>query len=308
METSLLIGNGLNRSLKHSISWSDLLKDIADEYHVPYNGSISMPLEFESIVNQYLDTLSYPTDSVYLEIKKKIAEKMSYTKLPQNAIHCELASLPLHSLMTSNYDNLLEYAFDPDYSYKGSKNKKYLFDKTSTQNGIDFYHIHGHSDSPKTICLGYEHYMGVVEKMRSNINSPDKNGTKMKKILNALLEPEKQRKTWDERFYTDNIGIIGLGLSESEVDLWWLITHRAYLYYSNYFGIRKVLKNRIIYYDMLDESKPEELKQKKKIHYMLKNSHVEVRTLVKGIDCDNHEDAYRIIIQRIRNGELSEPV
>ena len=52
MKHTLLVGNGLNRCLESSISWGSLLKDIADEYGVTYNGEIPMPLEFESIVNK----------------------------------------------------------------------------------------------------------------------------------------------------------------------------------------------------------------------------------------------------------------
>ena len=36
MDKTLLIGNGLNRTLKSSISWEDLLDDIANEYGVEH--------------------------------------------------------------------------------------------------------------------------------------------------------------------------------------------------------------------------------------------------------------------------------
>lgn len=303
MKTTLLIGNGLNLCLKNSISWGDLLKDIANDYCVNYNGNIPMPLEFESIVNQYLNTHSNPSEKAYLEIKDRIADKLKGIKLPPDAIHHEVVRLPVNAIMTTNYDNLLEYAYNPDYSYRGGKTNKYLFENTSSQKGVPFYHIHGHAESPKTICLGYEHYMGVVEKMRTNINTKEKGIAGRMKIMEVLLDPAKQRNTWDERFYTDDIGIVGLGLTESEVDLWWLITHRAYLYYSNYHGVKKVLKNKITYYDVLDEREHDKLEQKKRIHYMLRNSHVEVKTFTKGKDCTDYEDAYRKIMQCIRDGE-----
>lgn len=300
MNHTLLVGNGLNRCLKSSISWGDLLKDIAAEYGVNYNGEIPMPLEFESIVNQYLKKQLNPSDEVYLEIKEKIAKKMNYAKLPVGAIHRGLLSLPIESIMTTNYDNLLEYVYNPEYSYKGKKTYKYLFDAVSIQKGISFFHIHGHADSPKTICLGYEHYMGVVEKMRSEINSKNGRNGNMK-IIDALLGNSKLRYTWDEKFYTDNISIIGLGLSESEVDLWWLLAHRAYLYYSNICGIKKALRNRIVYYDVIDESDTKQLEYKKRIHYMLQNSHVEVKYYTIGKDCIDYNDGYRLTINDIQN-------
>ena len=54
MDKTLLIGNGLNRTLKSSISWEDLLDDIANEYGVEHIDNLPMPLEFERIVNTIL--------------------------------------------------------------------------------------------------------------------------------------------------------------------------------------------------------------------------------------------------------------
>lgn len=303
METALLIGNGLNRCLKNSISWGDLLKSIAEDYSVEYNGNIPMPLEFECIINQCLKNRTEPSDEIYKEVKEKIAQKLNDTKLPPNAIHYEISSLPVDTLMTTNYDNLLEYVYDSEYSYRGKKANKYLFEATSAQKDISFYHIHGHADTPKTMCLGYEHYMGLVEKMRSEINAKEGGVAGKMKIKEALLEPSKRQDTWYEKFYTDNIGIIGLGLYESEVDLWWLLTHRAYLYYSDYYGIKEFLKNKITYYDILNESNKAEVEEKKKIHYMLKNSYVEVKAYTIK-DYHGYEDAYRKILGSIKNGEL----
>lgn len=55
METSLLIGNGLNRTLGNSsISWDALIRDIATENDIEYIDNLSLPLEFESVVNGIL--------------------------------------------------------------------------------------------------------------------------------------------------------------------------------------------------------------------------------------------------------------
>lgn len=51
---TLLIGNGLNRTLQFSISWSELLCDIAKEHNVEYIPDLPMPLEFERIINTIL--------------------------------------------------------------------------------------------------------------------------------------------------------------------------------------------------------------------------------------------------------------
>lgn len=301
LNTTLLIGNGLNRCLEHSISWGDLLAEIASNYGVHYNGGIPMPLEFESIVNQILRNQADPSTAIYTEIKKAVAEKVKNTKLPNNAIHHQLVTLPVSAIMTTNYDNLLEYVYNPLYTYQGQKNKTYLFEATSVLNNVPFFHIHGHADSPRTICLGYEHYMGVVENLRREINTEEKGISGKMKIREVLVDPSKRTYTWYERFYTDNIHIVGLGLSESEADLWWLITHRAYLYYTNYYDVKSALNNQITYYDIVDPQKVDEKAQKEQIHYMLSNANVTVEKYTIGENCLSYEDGYLRIFKRIKH-------
>lgn len=305
MKSSLLIGNGLNNCLKNSISWRNLLEGIAKEYGVEYNGNISMPLEFECIVNQILKHEKVPSPQIYRTIKEKVAEIVKGVKLGEDCIHHRLLELPIDAIMTTNYDNLLEYIYNSGYKYSGDKKNTYRFDPISIQKGVPFYHVHGFADVPKTICLGYEHYMGVVEKIRSEINTEENNKDGHMKIVLALNDRSRLKNTWYERFYTDNISIVGLGLTESEVDLWWLITHRAYLFYSNYHDVRKKLTNRITYYDIVDTKDEVRFAQKKKIHYMLKNANVEVKTLKLEQDCNSYEEGYEMIFASIKNAHLN---
>lgn len=121
MDKTLLIGNGLNRTLKSSISWEDLLDDIANEYGVEYIDNLPMPLEFERIVNTILRKSSNPSSQIYNDIKKKIANKVQDKKLPANAIQHELCAIPVNAIITTNYDYLLENAYNQDFSYKDAK-------------------------------------------------------------------------------------------------------------------------------------------------------------------------------------------
>lgn len=75
MDKCLLIGNGLNRCLEHSIKWGELLRKIADDYGVSYNGQIPMPIEFEYIANQIFEKQQTPTPKLYSEIKSKVVER-----------------------------------------------------------------------------------------------------------------------------------------------------------------------------------------------------------------------------------------
>lgn len=310
MEKTLLIGNGLNRTLCFSISWSELLRDIADEHGVEYISDLPMPLEFERIVNAILRESDIPNLQIYSDVKEKIAKKVKYTKLPDDAIHRKLTTLKADAIITTNYDYLLEYAFNSDFVYKGKTNTKYLWEATSTQRDLKFYHMHGMADNPDSICLGYEHYMGIVEKLRSKLNAKLQNRQSEMKIKRILAGEDGPTGEWGERFYTTDVDIIGLGLTTAESDIWWLLTHRASIYYTNYCDIRNYMKNQITYYDVIDDlerNEPEderarlqELAKKEKIHQLLKGAHVRVVTFDLS-KCDmKYENAYRQIMQSIR--------
>ena len=71
MDKTLLIGNGLNRTLKSSISWEDLLDDIANEYGVEHIDNLPMPLEFERIVILFCENHPIQVVSIYNDNKEK---------------------------------------------------------------------------------------------------------------------------------------------------------------------------------------------------------------------------------------------
>lgn len=309
MNNTLFIGNGLNRTLKNSIAWSDLLEGIADELKVSYYSDNPMPLEFERIINEYLNDSATPTSDVYKEVKNKIINKLKMTKLPDNSIHKDLNSIKISNIITTNYDYLLEYVFDSAYQYKGDK-KKYLLEKTSTQKGVNFYHPHGMIASPQSICLGYEHYVGIAQKIRYEINHKDNNDSKKMSIKLVLYDEREQKNTWCELFYTSNISMLGFALDNCELDFWWLITHRAYLYYSNHLGLKEKIKNNITFYDIIDDVKlnnvENEVKRYKRFlqqqlkHQLLKNNHIVVKTYNLS-ECDNsYEVGYNQIIKDIK--------
>ena len=317
MNNYLLIGNGLNRCLAGGIPWGSLLQNIADKYGVSYNPNITMPLEFERIVNEYLKSnpLIDVPGTVINDIKCEIANMIREVNLPKGAIHYKLNGLDLKGILTTNYDLLLEKTFDDKYAYDGSTSKKYLFEKTGVVNTKCFYHLHGIADCPTSLCLGYEHYMGMVENLRKDLNTKKNNKPTEMAIKRILFGEEPANETWGELFYTSNIGIIGLELSESESDIWWLITHRASLYYSDYCSLRSDgrLSNTIIYYDILDQVKKDKDEDKEKRihmefakknkHKLLKNEHIEVKTVAIGKDCNSYEEAYSLIIEDIhKNG------
>ena len=154
--------------------------------------------------------------------------------------------------------------------------------------------------------------MGIVQHLRAELNTKENNKASRMHIKQVLFEECEPKNTWGEKFYTSNIGIIGLGLTECEVDLWWLITHRAFLYYSNYEKLRDRLKNKIVYFDIIDERKNlkskirghETLSMQQARHNLLKNEHVIVKTYTLGKEYQSYEEAYNAIFNEIKKEGL----
>jgi hypothetical protein len=299
---SILVGNGLNRCIETNNSWGDLLESLANRLNVKKSfEEYNLPFEYEVIVNEYMKQNKKITDP-YMETKEQICSFIQgFDKPSEIGLFDELFKVNFDNLMTTNYDYMLEKFLNS--KFKGiapHKNTKYLLNKTGNEQEINFYHIHGDVNFPRTICLGYEHYIGLTAKLRDEINKNEKKKSKEMKIINKLYELTEFENTWEEKFYTDDISIIGLGLDDSEVDLWWILTHRASVYYRNPNDVRSKLKNRIVFYDVIDPNANESEKNKKKNrHKRLKSMHVEV-VVKELIREETYKDKYFEMINEIK--------
>ena len=276
MDTTLLIGNGLNLTLSKE-SWSELLKGIAARKNINPQKELPLPFEFERIMNLYLEKKQSIKDKnrVYSETKKEMLRELQGKMfLDNDSIHKKLIELPIQSIITTNYDFLLEYAFEPGISPKIDSQTTFIDKPVECINGVNFYHAHGHAHAIKSICLGYEHYIKLVTHIR---NALDKKSTHDKCGLVNNLKNNTVLNEWYYKFFSDNIYIIGLGLSESEIDLWSLLTRRASLYYRDCDGAHSAIQNRIVYYDIIDNSDANNVSKAENKYSMLEAVHVEVR-------------------------------
>lgn len=174
MEVALLIGNGLNCCYEGMVSWSDLLKNIAGTYEVKFNEDNSFSLEFESIINQILLKKDDPNDTIYEEVKKKIAHEVTRTQPEKESLHeLFVKRLDICHILTTNYDYMLELVLDSNYMKNrypnGTREVKYSLYRQTQIGNMFFYHIHGEARYPSTLCLGYEHYAGYLAKMRRHM-------------------------------------------------------------------------------------------------------------------------------------------
>lgn len=310
MKNCLFIGNGLNRCLDNSISWKNIMSYVSNEINVASCEGISLPMDFERMANEYMIQNNAMSDAIYSKMKKIISQKLQKTKLPKDAIHHLLPELPLDAIMTTNYDYLLEYAYDEDYKCEYSKTKKYIFGETSEIGNCKFYHPHGIAKLEQSLCLGYEHYMGIVQNLRNELNTKKEGKDDERAIKRVLFGEEKAQNTWGEMFYTSNIAFVGFGLDDCEADIWWLLTHRAFLYHTNYQRIREKLTNTIVYYDILDMvekkdpieecKRKTEVERKQRKHTLLNSYHVKVKTYKIESQSENHHSFFKKILNDIQ--------
>lgn len=259
MSAVLFVGNGLNHVDKVAISWNKLLDSISAEDTNYISESLGMTLRFE-----YIDAVS---EDKALEIKRKVAkkagEKAEEIKGKKNSMHARLMKLPIQTIITTNYDYALELSADASFvPQRTTVERLYSFYRKQTAVGKTVYHVHGECRYPNSICLGFEHYAGMLEKMRSKLVLGTSAGDTDKRfhlhdVLMGLTAPDD---AWYYEFFKNDIYFLGFGFDSSEEDIWWLITYRRRQkeLYPN------LVKNKIVFLDTTPESKLNDPKEKAK--------------------------------------------
>ena len=253
----LLVGNGINRYAGIVPGWYDLFANAVkvDGFHV--KRSLSPTLEYELNTQTILDAdrTKKPND-----IKRDIATYLTNIQktLPKDwdeVIHKKLMEVAPPILLTTNYDYFLELAADPDFKLGRASTRETLYSKERFResNGHRIYHIHDELSAPSSICLGYEHYVGSIQHIRSELTksaAEKENQYHLYAVLKGYEKPISNR--WYYHFFTDDLYILGFGLDASEQDIWWLLNYRADQMRTH----PGLITNKIIY---LETSSPDDL-------------------------------------------------
>jgi hypothetical protein len=242
----LLIGNGIN-NIKSEYKWEDLIDDLISL--IGAGGQIAIkdkpfPLLYEEIFIEAVKNRGF-TES---RIKNEIANKVS--KISSNVIHEKIMQMPFSNILTTNYDYTLEGIFVKDTS--GIKNigtvseTTYSIFRHSSVENKNIWHIHGESNVPLSITLGFEHYSGYLQRIRDYVVTGTSNNYQEK--FAPLIERFKKRKikyeSWLDFFITKDVHIIGFTLDFAEFHLWWLLTYRARMKFAKQYSVG----NKIVYY------------------------------------------------------------
>lgn len=272
---SLLVGNGLNR-LNNRVGWTDVLKALAknniasakqtEAISFVTDWGIPSPVKFEYLANH--STKRLKSSNIFNSLKADIASIMSARgsgiKLPPVSIQDLLQHVDIDDLLTTNYDQVLEQCLG--VNTRSISESKYILSPTSARGSVpNIYHVHGIAGKGwnSTICIGYEHYMGYIQKLRARLIRDRRSAETATQIVFLLLRLVPLSHTWEELFFTTNMGIVGLGLAFEETDLWELLVLRAAVLNTSdtlkSFGLPKdAFTNTITYYDVEVPSDPKD--------------------------------------------------
>lgn len=252
---TLLVGNGLNRTLRGSCSWDELMASICpDELGYDRLSNAPSPIVFEIISSRNNRAVGRRGSDSYLKTKKRVCERVSKLSIEDGCIHNRLTELKVDNIITTNYDLCLEMAFSGNerFDQAETKSRKYLFEPTSVINGINFYHAHGIVSRAESICLGYEHYCGYIQRMREMLLDSSTSVDSVSRLFRLVCEEERESYRWPELFFTSNIDILGFSLDFAEIDFWWLLSLRS-AFFTGAMGVPLKRENRVRYFDLIKE-------------------------------------------------------
>ncbi len=279
----LLLGNGVNQAEGLSPDWNDLLKRIAREYGFAPEKSLSNTLGYELLENQILR--KHPGLSM-TEIHRRIADGVATKEMMRrtdwtDTVHRRLMQLPVRTVLTTNYDYALERSVDPAFrpAYN-TRETTYSLRRFQRAGERIVYHIHGECGYPRSICLGFEHYAGSLQRIREGIVGATaltkEAGAKghtylLADVLNGLTP--KPEPGWIYDFFTEDVYILGLNLDACEIDLWWLLSYRA-----KQKSMGKLdVPNRIAYLDVSipqDDAGTESIRRRRRLLEAFDVSHI----------------------------------
>lgn len=289
MDKTLLLGNGLNRTLSEGFSWEDLMAKLDNRKEEDSN--VPFPIRFEQIAARRGCRIGKRRNDPYKELREEIADEVSSFKAPNDAVHAHFVKLPFQHVVTTNYDQVFEGFFrglTSECTNPGSSRN--ILGAIWRANDVDFYHAHGIDKWKNTLCLGHEHYASLIGKIR---NAFYPNGEDENSLLDDLVKGNIDNlRIWPEYLFTSNVAIVGLGLDYCETDLWWLLALRAAVFSSH----NKLMnyENQIIYY------RPK-IQDSTKTNYELGHTEAleSLGIEVRDIEGKDYKDAYKNIADSI---------
>jgi len=280
----LLIGNGFYRIYNEG-SWNELIEGLKDSKYKDKAESYIIPEPLKVVA------LAPKMDA--LELNKEVKNKLNagcYIKVLE-----ELLKLNFDLILTTNYT----YEIERTLKKKGTRivtkkkytHERYLLHKYTLIDNNKIWHIHGELNKPSSLILSEYSYGVLLSKIYKTIES---NTTRFfkRKINNGF-----NIDNWVDAFILGDVYSIGLGLSMSEVDLWWLLGKKEKYKFSG----KTVVYNPKPFKKRNVEEEKQNMKEYNDKNILLNSMNVETKNLGKRISKNfSYEDFYYECIKDVK--------
>ena len=259
--SAILLGNGLNRCIEGYPSWESLLRTLGNEFFYSIGRESNPLLQFDMMMcNAYREHGEGDSEFRLWQLLKELnIENLT----PDDAdFLASVAASGVKTILTTNYDYNLENAlfYCPWSPYRDNELvNKYQFEHVASDKrhaligDLEIHHIHGELNYRKSICLGITKYIDNLAKTMELLSFDDSEmpATNLQRlIVEEVFSRTGWKKTWAELLFNTDIYIVGLGLSEAELDLWWLLMRRAQLL--SYKEFQGKITNHIYYFSLTE--------------------------------------------------------
>jgi SLOG family protein/SIR2-like protein len=146
-DSALFVGSGISRSAGY-VDWKQLLKGIAEDLDLDIDREADLVALAQYHVNRRggRDRLNQLLIDEFLE------------DVELTPSHHLIASLPVHTIWTTNYDDLLEVAFSTANKRVDVKRRQEDFSVTRRRTDVTIYKMHGDKSNPAEAILTKEDY------------------------------------------------------------------------------------------------------------------------------------------------------
>lgn len=257
--SAILLGNGLNRCLPNYPSWDSLLCNIGNEFFSPITNESNPLLRYDMMIcGANREYASNEIDSKLIELLSTL--NVADLSADDSDFLAKILTTGVKTVLTTNYDHNLETAITgyPSSPYANEvpqfvhRYETVASNKRHTRiEDIAIHHVHGELKYPKSICLGITKYVDNLVKTIELLSCDvvDASSTNLQRLIDEkIFSRVGWERTWAELLFNTDIYIVGLGLSECELDLWWLLLRRAQLL--SYNDTKTKITNRIVYFPL----------------------------------------------------------
>lgn len=262
---SIFYGNGFNYLIKGFPSWSSL---VAFDNQPFKNSEIPYTIQFEiKLMKNAMGDIMLQDDIEKKKLQGSLIKAEDVVSEESEGINLYRRIINLHAdnYLTTNYDNILfnyyRKVMKVDVMEQKRPKDHYSIERyyrMKTEKSPYIWNIHGDYKKYPSMIIGYNHYCGSIGQMdkylKGHYEYVNKNGEKVKnmpiirRLIDQLLNPDKaELNSWIDRFFTDDVHIIGLGLPFDEIDIWWLLNYRQRLKSNP--KLADTFENRLYYYE-----------------------------------------------------------